>query len=222
MSGINPDFSVFQLVESVQSTATLMRHRRTMSLVSFEVENATLLDGARNRIFAGFQRMSKFLPQEQRYRELAGKGESVYVFGIPDAQLPAIANITYIPLQPDDTLSKEWFIVSNGSDYFSALATQELTDIDDADDRRMFKGVWTFEYAMVRQLYDTLNLAVGAAPIPDLRRNYVRQVTLISSSMRRLSNSLAKISRARPQIKTEVETVIEHELNPALSQLSNN
>jgi DICT domain-containing protein len=106
---IDPQFSVFRLVQRVQAQNTPLRHRRTMSQVSYEIENATLADSARNRIFSGFQYMSKFTPQVKRYTQMAAKAEAVYVFGVPDVEPPAIANVTYVPLSPKDQLAKECF-----------------------------------------------------------------------------------------------------------------
>ncbi|MBC7810031.1 MAG: hypothetical protein H7175_02735, partial [Burkholderiales bacterium] len=140
---LSSDFSVFDLVERVQSKSTLLRHRRTMSLVSYEIENITLQDNARTRIFSGFQLYSKFVPQIERYRRIAALAEVVYVFGVPDVELPAIDNITYVPIAADDALAQEWFLVSYGPEYASALATREITRIEEEDALRMFKGVWT-------------------------------------------------------------------------------
>src|SRR5689334_15527417 len=145
---IDPAFSIYKLVDRLKNQNTILRHRQSMSEVSYEIENATLLDGAHTRIFAGFQRMSKFVPQIPRYTKMALQAESVYVFGIPDTELPSIPNITYVPLEATDQLAKEWFLVSYGIDYASALATQELTRIDDPDEQRQFNGVWTFNVSL--------------------------------------------------------------------------
>lgn len=60
---IDPAFSVYQLVKRVHTSEIRLRHRFTMSRVSYEIENATLVDQAHTRIFAGFQHMSRFVPQ---------------------------------------------------------------------------------------------------------------------------------------------------------------
>lgn len=161
---IDPQFSVFRLVERIQQekVSAVLNHRRTMSLISFQIEDATLVDGARTRVFAGFQRLSRFLPQVERYRKLAQNAQAVYVFGIPDVTPPEIPNVTYIPLSHSDQLANEWFLVSYGREYVSALATEELTTMDDPDSARMFKGIWTFDLRLVAILEEWLTHTVDA------------------------------------------------------------
>lgn len=223
---LSSDFSVFDLVERVQSKSTLLRHRRTMSLVSYEIENITLQDAARTRIFSGFQLYSKFIPQMKRYTRLAELADTVYVFGVPDVELPAIPNITYMPIAATDSLAQEWFLVSYGADYASALATREITRIEEEDALRMFKGVWTFDYMTVKFLHDALTRVVGQDPlaVPQSRR-YTQQVRLMSKSLQRMATGLVRMTNGRSRrsddeaVKTEVAAVIEKELDPALKEL---
>lgn len=188
---IKEEFSVYNLVMGVQRDSILVNHRRAMSMISYEIENASLIDNARNRIFSSFQVMSKFLPQIERYRRLATIAESVYVFGVPDIQPPYIPNITYVPLKPTDCLAKEWFLVSFGREYASALATQEITNLTDPDEKRVFKGLWTFDLTMVGILNEWLTGAVEARPMTFTHPNLMRQVQLMSGSMGRITQRLA-------------------------------
>jgi DICT domain-containing protein len=215
---IDPNFSVFGLVQRVQSSGMLLNHRRTMSMVSYEIENATRIDGARTRLFSGFQYMSKFIPQISRYTEIALKAESVYVFGVQDVSLPVLPNIHYVPLQPSDQLAKEWFLVSYGREYFSALATEELSRFHDPDEQRIFKGVWTFEHGMVQILHEWLSSAVDvqAMSITDTDLNLARQMKLISATLERFSERLLKRYQ-KSVIASEGQTVIQTALQPALA-----
>ncbi len=161
---VDPTFSVYQLVQQSHGQP-IIRHRRTMSQMSFEVEDAARDMGGKTRIFAGFQRLSKFLPQVDRYRKLAKTVESIYVFGIPDVEVPRIDNLTYIALSPADQLSKEWFVVTYGPTATSALAAEEFSAIDDPDDARVFNGVWTFNPLIVGLIGDRISSMVSAQPI---------------------------------------------------------
>jgi DICT domain-containing protein len=224
---IDPDFSVFRMVERVQRSSMIVHHRRTMTMVSYEIENATLVDGARTRILAGFQRMSKFLPQVARYTRLAAQAESVVVFGVGDIVPPAIANITYITLKPDDQLAKEWFVLSYGPDYGSALATEEITSIDDVDSQRLFKGLWTFEESMVVILRDWLTSALDVRPFlyDERQENRAAKMLLLDNSMKRLVSRMSKAHESvagqiiAAAVQTEVDTVIKERLEPALNDL---
>lgn len=216
---IDPAFSVFKLVDRLKNQNTILRHRQAMSEVSYEIENATLLDGAHTRIFAGFQRMSKFVPQIPRYTKMAAQAESVYVFGIPDTELPSIPNITYIPLATTDQLAKEWFLVSYGIDYASALATQELTRIDDPDDQRQFNGVWTFNVSLVSILEEWLSNTVDARVlgVKGEKMNHDRRTMLIGHNLSRL---IDRAQRVKPRTQTELKTTIQGEIEPQAKENS--
>lgn len=196
---IDPTFSVYGLVDRVTRESTTLRSRKAMTLISHEIENATLIDKAPTRIFSSFQRMSRFLPQQKRYAQLAQHAQEIYVFGvqdIPEYQMPDLGhNVFYVPLRPDHQLAKEWFLVSYGPDFYSALATEELTDIDDPDHLRQFRGLWSFDLAMVSTLHEWLSGVVGLSPrlsqANDDVHDYENQVKVMASTIGRLLDRLS-------------------------------
>jgi len=206
---IDHSFSVYHLIERIQKHSDVISQRKTMNIISYEIENATLKDGERTRIFSGFQRMSKFLPQVNRYRQMAKTAESIYVFGIPDIQPPQIENIHYINLEPTDQLSKEWFIVSYGESYSSTLATEELSHIDMPDSQRQFKGIWTFNVTLTAILEGWLTRTVDAPPlmIDEERHNFMRHKQVIRNTMQRLDN------RSLRKQDIVLKTLVEGELD---------
>jgi DICT domain-containing protein len=188
---IDPNFSIYNLVDRVQRDSTELRSRRAMSLISYEIENATLIDGAPNRIFSSFQTLSRFLPQVERYTRMSTVAPEIYVFGIPDvADLPNVSNITYVPLTPHHQLAREWFLISYGPKYYSALATEELSQMTDPDHERVFRGLWSFELSMVSTLHEWLCGIVGISPqisqVNDDEHDYHNQVKLMSNTIGRL------------------------------------
>ncbi len=223
---LDSSFSVYHLVERLQNDDTqLLQDRKTMNTISYEIENATLVDHAQTVIFSGFQRMSKFLPQIKRYTRIAQDAKAVYVFGIPDVEVPVIPNITYIPLEKHFQLAKEWFLVSFGAKFGSALATKELTNIDDPDENRQFRGVWTFDVSMVSILNEWLMRTVDAktAILTEDEVNKQNQELLIKNiyqrMMRRIgTNTLipASYSNAKPKSDTQenLKVVIKTTLQP--------
>lgn len=239
---IDPAFSVYRLLNKTSDTATMLTHRRTMSRFSYEIENATLIHGARNRIFAGFQRLSKFIPQLERYRALAQQAERIYVFGWPDAVLPRIDNITYVHLDEDHQLVKEWFLVSHGPEYYSTLATEELSDIDDPDEARSFVGLWTFDLEMVQIIEEWLASAVDAPQlnIQPGQYNPQRQVKIMSASIERLLKRQATSEAPQPTapatqtsgptaerlddaaVAGQVRTAVKERMQPQLAALTTN
>lgn len=162
---IDPDFSVYQLVKRLYNGPMEIRNRRLMTQVSYTIEDVTRVDKQRNRLFSGFQLFSKFVPQMTRYREIARYAESVYVFGVADVPLPPISGITYVPLTFNDHLSKEWFVISVGPSFNSALCAVETTRLTDPDHLRSFTGLWTFDANMVDILQEWLGSAVDAPPL---------------------------------------------------------
>jgi DICT domain-containing protein len=197
---ISPEFSVYRLVQRARENVSVLNHRRTMSIISYEIENASLIDHARTTIFAGFQRYSRFLPQLDRYTRLAQEAKQIYVFGEPDAAVPEIDHLMFVPLKPGDQLMKEWFLVSYSEQYFSALATEEVTHIDDADSVRQFKGIWTFDLDLVSILYTWLAQTVGQrTELNDPHQHsFQQQAAFIARTLIRLTGRLDEKSSARP------------------------
>ena len=212
---IDPSFSVYELTRRSMQDTAVMHHRKTMTVISNEIENATIVDDVKNTVFSSFQRMSRFLPQAGRYRELAAKSEHVYVFGVVDCDLPTIDNLTYVPLKPTDQLAKEWFCVSHGRDYFTALATEELSDIDDPDHLREFKGVWSFDAFMVELLYDWLARIVDLKQMPVRERNYLKQAELISNTIGRMAVRVMDHQDDDPVTYDELQSIMQSSLHPA-------
>ena len=210
MYTVDPSFSVYRLIERIERKSVLVNHRRTMSVISFEIENATLIDHAPSRIFAGFQYSSKFLPQIKRYQKLAASGEAVYVFAVPDVPLPSIPNLTFIPLAPTDRLAREWFVIAHGVTYSSALATEEISQITDIDDHRQFKGIWTFDVGIVAIMHDWLASLVEARPLPnaEAQHDFDRQRRLIGSSFDRLNTRIGALLHT-PTIQQEVKNAMQ-------------
>lgn len=218
VSGIDPTVSVYGLVERTQQQNMFINHRRTMSLISYEIENATLLDGAPNRIFSAFQYLSKFLPQVKRYEKLAARAESIYVFGVADTVPPPIPKVTYVKLDPKSQLAKEWFLVSFGRDYVSALATEEQTKITDPDEQRVFHGVWSFEFELVGILNNWLTNLVKAPPmeLDESERNFTSQINIMSNSMGRIITRIA--TEKNPDVPRELGNAVNTSMRPIINR----
>lgn len=217
---IDPLFSVYQLVRSTYKATSVMNHRKTMQVISHEIEDASIIDGAETIIFASFQRMSRFIPQMKRYRKLAECAQHIYVFGIPDIEIEAIENISYIHLSERDRLSKEWFLISYGRDFFSALATEELSKIDDPDSKRIFQGIWTFDLPLVMVLRQWLGTTVEIEmPIAKMsEHDFKNQTRLMGQSMERLTKRI-QAKRQEPQVLEELQHLMNVGLTPALESI---
>jgi DICT domain-containing protein len=220
---IDPSFSVYGLVERAQkiTPTSILYSRATMNQISHQIENATLIDGAKTRFFSSFQFLSRFIPQVERYRQIAETAESVYVFGIDDMQgnLPHIPNLTYVKLDRYDQIAKEWFLVSYNDRFASVLATEEISDMDSPDAERQFKGVWTFDIEMAQILNNWLTSMVGGRELKGQRdkHDYRAQTILVNNIMKRMTDHLTKYQGKSPMTDTQeqIRLVIENTLRPA-------
>lgn len=218
---IPSDFSVYGLTKRSPRDVSVVNGRRTMNIISNEIENSTLIDGAETVIFSSFQRLSKFKPQMKRYRQIAKQAKRVYVFGVPDVELPQIENIVYVPLRKSDQLAKEWFLISYGPEYFSALATEEVTHIDDPDHQRQFKGAWSFDLSVVSLLYDFLSQAVDQKNYQNPRgnANHTRHAQLLSNIIGRLSVRVWDNNVRDQDVHEEIQRITRDGLYPVLKYL---
>jgi DICT domain-containing protein len=190
---IDPTLSVYQLAARSQEQRIVVNHRRTMLVISHEIENTIIKHQVRARVFSAFQWMSRFTPQVARYQRLAQFAEAVYVFGCMDTVPPPIANVHYIPLKQTDQLAKEWFLIADSPEYFTALATEEITPPRTPEEERQFQGIWTFDEDLVSIMQEWLTSLVDARPLLGTdKRNYQRQVKLMSDALAGLTARMAR------------------------------
>jgi len=216
---IDRTLSVYGLLGRLNSTQqTLIKHRRTMNAISYEIENLVILDGVRGRVFSSFQRMSRFLPQVRRYQQIAERAESVYVMGIMDTVPPPIPNIHYIPLPADAQLVKEWFVILDSPEYSCTLATEEVSRPNATDAQRMFKGIWTFNQEMTTILQEWLSSLFNAREMeidPSLR-DPQRQIALMTEVQARLKlrgeREIKRAQQSAMELQEEIEAVFKASL----------
>lgn len=210
--------SVWGLVGRVQQKSLTLHQRRTMNVISHSIEDTTLVDRVPTRIYAGFQRMSKFIPQIKRYTGIAQNAEQVYVFAVPDVEAPDLPNVTYVYLQEDSALAREWFLISRGDDYASALVTQEKTRFNDPDHLRRFQGIWTFDVDIINVLDQWMLNTVSDRDFADdteTQVNIASQQIWVQKTLSRL-DAFAKRSKDR-SVEQEL-SALKQVISASLSQ----
>jgi len=223
---LDPSLSIYRLVRRTRDDRTLLNHRRTMEIVSYDIENAIIRHRIPARVFSAFQEMSRFLPQINRYRTLAQFTESIYVFGVMDVEPPPIPKVHYIAVRPTDQLAKEWFLVADSQEYFSALATEEITPNGLRGTDRLFEGIWSFDSDLVNILQEWLSSMVGARPLNLTRqnRNYRQQVSVLTETLghmaARLSQSMERGTANARRTGHELQTLVDDRLKPSLDDAS--
>ncbi|HET8618821.1 MAG TPA: DICT sensory domain-containing protein [Acidimicrobiales bacterium] len=144
--------------------------RRTMLAVSRAIEDEAAAAGGRPILAAGFQTERRYRQAEPRWRELARTSAATLVFadfwasgGAPGTPVPY-----EVPLPPDATLRREWFVACDGDGCTAALAGWELPAAGGRGGR-WFEATWTAEPATVVQVTAiALRLAHTYAPALDL------------------------------------------------------
>lgn len=194
---IAPSASVYALVENDHKHQRLLNNVGMMALISREIENTILKDGVRSRVFSSFQRISSFLPQRKRYEQLAARAEAVYIFAHFDMAPPPIINVNYVPVDPDSQFAKEWFVVTDAPNFFTALVTEEIDSPNDPRAQRMFRGLWSFDEELVTIIQEWLSTVVKISPLshPDNRTSadYRAHIGIMGNVISRLTGELVSL-----------------------------
>ncbi len=142
---------------------------QTLLAISHSLEDVVMRHRLALTFYAGFQRVSSFLPQVDRFARLAALCQEVLVFAVPDAPFPALPGVTLVPLDDDAPLAREWFIVVDHERFGAALLTRQLGEGTARVTRktiafgrgRLYEGVLSFEDQLVGAARQALDVALG-------------------------------------------------------------
>lgn len=219
--------SLFELVDQPTSHYLFTKYHTSLLSISYEIEDSVIEVDEPARLFVGFQKLSFFLPHLDRYREIAKHAESVWIFGMPDIDPPYIPGIEYVLINPDQPLTREWFLVAESPQYFSALVAKDLSGLNLPRSKRMFRGIWTFDPDFVSRVQTHLSQLVGISPMsytPD-QRDYSSQMRHVS----RIANDLIKSLEERnaqlmqtQKLREQLLRMLVHDLrNPLTGMMGN-
>jgi DICT domain-containing protein len=183
------------LYRSVQGQYDWMHDTKSVPMmngISHLIEEQIWSQGIATDVYAGFQRFSQFLPQAERYRQLAEVARRVYVFGLPDVPPPTIAGVQFVPLRADSELVKEWFLLVDAADFWTALVAREVEGHDLMTGGRKFNGIWTFDVDLVNRISLLLSQVLERVYMPTVNRNYARQYEQIADINNQLMARLEK------------------------------
>ncbi len=214
--------SLFEIITNQSNQTLFTRHRDSLIKISREIEDGVIDNQVQARIFAGFQKLSFFTPHHRRYAKMAEYAEVIWIFGIPDVDIPTIPGVHIVPLQPTDVLASEWFLIAEASDYFSALVAKDLTGFEVPDDERLFRGIWTFDADTVQRLQQKLSEIVGLEPLYFTfdARDYVAQTAQFSVIVNDLVNSLEQRNERlvlTQKLRDQLVSMIVHDLRNPLA-----
>lgn len=226
---VSVHFSLFPSVQHARSDQTFLHQRAAMLVMSFEIEEHFQAAAAPGTLFSGFQQFSKFIHHADWYRQIAEKGHRVIVFGIPDVEPPAIPGISYVHLTNNHALAREWFVIANTKEYYSALVAEELTEFSpDAgtltDNHEQFHGIWTFDEQLVSDLSMALHEALGLKRLPHNSepRDYRHQLSAVALSANHLVTQLEKHNQAlleNQRMYEDLVNMLVHDLRGSLTSV---
>ncbi len=140
-----------------------------MKSISHVIEDQAVSLGQPFRFYSAFQRFSRFKEQQERYKKILATQNPVYIFGIPDMQLPKDPNLVQIGLedpinQERRYLAQNWFVVLHNPQFVSmALVSREIPNTTrpaGASDKlvyRSFEGFWTYDKEVISQVVEILD-----------------------------------------------------------------
>jgi len=185
--------------------------------ISHSIEETVRHHALDSYFFAGFQRISAFLPQVNRFRELAARCRKVYVFGVADSPAPEIPNVEYIFLEEGSPLSSEWFILFSHPSFQIALLTHEIGESSSAlrETRfgrgRLYQGFVTLESSIIRPAVQAIQQALqlpephpSDRPTPDTLPPMNSYLNYFSSYMERAQSELTVLYQ---NLKERTETM---------------
>ena len=169
--------SLFRLAQEA-TTGLMSTSVATLLAISNGIEDAVIDHQLRGVFYAGFQRISSFMPQVERFAQLAAACGEVVIFAEPDVAPPTIPGVNFVLLEPDAPLAEEWFIVFAHPALGMTLLTREIHAPTEEERRtsrplgrgRYYKGALLCDLTVVRRAAVSLRdaLAAETAPHTDL------------------------------------------------------
>lgn len=167
-----------------------------MNAISHLIENQVIQHRLPVDFYAGFQRFSHFPVQLRRYTRLAANCRRVYIFGVPDIAPPLIAGIEWIEVAPTDPLAREWFVLVNAADFWSALIAQQLNSRDEITGGRRFQSLWTYDEQVVERCALLISQLLNDVYRPVPARNFAAQSNAIAG----ISGQLVELFAAQRRV----------------------
>jgi len=135
--------------------------KATLTELCHTLEDQLLHEELAGVVIAGFQRARYWAVERERYRHLCADPERhAIVFAADPA--PVTDGVTYVQVDPDHPLAREWFVIALTERFSAVLFGRELTAPQDAlEHERTFLSVWSFDPIVVEELLGVLEAAVG-------------------------------------------------------------
>jgi hypothetical protein len=139
-----------------------------MTQISHIIEDQAMQHPRPVCFHVSFQALSRFLPQQERYRRLAPRVERLLLYGafdIPDPEEARIGPNVILVNTEGTALVSYWFVIAYGPGLSMCLLAQEIPALDGQG--RFYEGFYTFEPAVAYKVLSMLHMAFPSqAPAP--------------------------------------------------------
>lgn len=189
------NISLYNAVIGSFDLKQIVRSTQLMNTISHQIETQILKEKMPIDLYSGFQQLSFFLPQVGTYRQLGAVCKSVVVFGLGDVEPPALPNTQFKALDAKSPLAQEWFILVDTPEFWTVLATHELTR-DPSTGERRFEGVWTFDASVVARASRSLRMALGQSRQTISRRYEASQSRHVAEIKARMESQVRRYGEA--------------------------
>lgn len=188
------DISLFRAIANQYQELRGVYSVATLNSISCLIEDQVLNYNLPVDLFAGFGLFSHFSDQITRYTRLGTVCRRVFVFGVPNVDLPSIPGVEFIELAPTSALSQERFLLVNTSSFWTVVLAKEELDANNINltgDRSAsiscpYDGGWSYDEQLVERASLLISQVMGTFYQPIRERNYVSQSAHIAEINRRL------------------------------------
>lgn len=143
-----------------------------MTEISHMIEGLITASPSVSDSHVSFQYFSRLAPQMDRYKLVAQSSRGLWLYGVPDAQLPELPNTTYVDTA-GTPLEQYWYVIAYGPGLSATLLAEEITPEERLPgEPRMYEGFYTFEadttYQVLAALHQLFPEQVPPPTIPEL------------------------------------------------------
>ncbi len=120
-----------------------------------------------------FQYFSRIADQHERYVKVAEASRGLWLYGIPDAPLPAFSRATGVDTT-GTPLENYWFVIGYGPGFSMTLLAEEVVHAhpETTGEARMYEGFYTFDsnttYKLLIVLHQMFPAQVAEPTMPEL------------------------------------------------------
>jgi len=215
LSGIQK-LSLYPLASQVSDDQLGTSLVSTMLAISHGLEDTVMSQRLKGTFYAGFQRISAFLPQINRFARLAAMCGEVLVFAVPDGPVPEIPGVQFVYLEEGAPLAEEWFIVFEQAQFCGALFTRQVS-ANQADPGgllfgrgRSYVGALTFDMQLVGAARRALDAAMQRSTPhgehhPSTPKPYLAFASLFSKRLESRNREIAALYKTLQRRNQDLE-----------------